>query len=68
MDRWKKAFSSENPIRAEIVKDILENKGLNPIIVNKKEFVSQQGYCEVLVRPDEVIKAIRIIEEEIKFE
>ncbi len=68
MTKWRKAFTSENPIRAEIVKDVLENKGLNPVIVNKKEFVSQRGYCEVLVNADELLKAFRIIEEEVKFE
>ena len=68
MSSWRKAFSSENPIRAEIVKDVLENKGLKPIIVNKKEYVSQRGYCEVLVSPDELLVAIKIIEDEIEFE
>ena len=65
---WRKAFSSENPIRAEIAKDVLENKGIKPIIVNKKEYVTQRGNCEVLVSPDELLRAIKIIEEEIGFE
>ena len=68
MGKWKKAFSSGNPIRAEIVKDVLENRGLKPIIVNKKEYVSQRGYCEVLVLTDELLRAFKIIDDEIEFE
>jgi len=66
--KWAKAYSSENPIRAEIVKDVLENKGLSPIIVNKKEFVSQQGYCEVLVVADDLMRALKIIQDQVEFE
>ena len=66
--KWAKAYSSENPIRAEIVKDVLENKGLKAIIVNKKEFVSQRGYCEVLVIVDELMRALKIIQDQAEFE
>ena len=55
MSKWNTVFSTGFPYRAEIVKDVLEEHGLNPILLNKKEFFSQTGYCEVLVQPDEMI-------------
>ena len=67
MDAWKTIYKTDNPIRAEIVKDILENKGFSPIMLNKKEFVSQMGICEVRVSNDELLRAKKLIEDEIHF-
>lgn len=66
MSNWKTVFSSIYNYKAEIVQDLLEKRGLRPIIINKKEFASQTGYCEVLVQPDELIRAIKIIQDEIQ--
>lgn len=68
MKDWKAIYKTENPIRAEIVKDILENKGFNPIMINKKEFVSQVGSYEIMVMHDELLRAKKTIEDEIRFD
>lgn len=68
MGKWMKVFNTENPIRAEIVKDLLEEKGLSPVIINKKESATQIGFCEVLVIQDEVLSAKKIVENDISFE
>ncbi len=68
MGTWKRVFRTEIPWKAEIVKDILENKGIQPILLNKKEFASQLGFCEVHVSADDLLQAIKIIEDEVQFE
>ncbi|MCF6359924.1 MAG: DUF2007 domain-containing protein [Cyclobacteriaceae bacterium] len=37
MSKWSKVYESKLPYRAEIVKDILDQKGINAIIMNKKD-------------------------------
>ena len=64
---WKTVYKSENPQRAEIVKAILEEKGFTPIIINKKDSAYLFGLMEIQVNVEEVLRAIRVIEE-IKFE
>ena len=68
MAEWQKVFEYNTPYRVEIVKAILDKHGLNPIVMNKKDTAYQLGQFEVRVHPDNVIKAIRIINEEIQFE
>lgn len=65
--KWQTVFKTENPQRAEIVKAILIEKGLQPIIINKKDSAYLFGLMEVQVSADEILKSIRIIEN-IKFE
>ncbi|MCF6351498.1 MAG: DUF2007 domain-containing protein [Cyclobacteriaceae bacterium] len=57
------------PYRAEIVKDILDQKGINAIILNKKDSAYYIfGQLEVHVKVESVINALKIIEDDIKFE
>lgn len=64
---WKTVYKTENTQRAEIVKAILAEKGLSPVIINKKDSAYLFGLMEVQVNVEEVLTAIRVIEE-IKFE
>jgi len=68
MGSWEKVYSSEQPYKAEIVKDILEERGLSPIVLNKKESALQIGFCEVLVLREQVLHALKIIEDDIQLE
>ncbi|MEM9327523.1 MAG: DUF2007 domain-containing protein [Bacteroidota bacterium] len=68
MSGWQKVYEDSTSYRAEIVKSILEDNELNPVLVNKKDAAYQLGHFEVHVAPDHVIKALRIIKEEIRFE
>lgn len=68
MAEWQKVFESDSPIRAEIVKGVLEEKGITAIILNKKESVYQiHGSYQVMVSSSETIQAINIINHEITF-
>jgi hypothetical protein len=68
MSKWQKVFSTPLLHKAEIVKAVLEEHNLNPVIFDRQDSMYKFGYFEVLVNPDEVIKAIKIIENEINIE
>jgi hypothetical protein len=68
MENWNKVFESATPVRAEIVKGVLVEYGINAIIMNKKDSVYQiHGQYEVLVPIKESLTAINIITNEITF-
>lgn len=68
MAAWQKVFESETAIRAEIVRGVLEEKGITAIVLNKKESVYQiHGSYQVMVSSGETIQAINIINNEITF-
>lgn len=67
MADWKKVYESEKLHRVEIVKAVLEDNGMQPILLNRKDSAYQIGYYELLVPVDNVLKAIKIIEDDIQF-
>lgn len=68
MTKWQKVFSAEQAYKAEIVKDVLENHGMRPVLISKKDSnYSNFGLNEVHVSSDEVIKALKIIENDVNF-
>ncbi|MFY0594071.1 hypothetical protein [Roseivirga sp.] len=68
MSSWQTVFKSTSSHQAEIVKDILVNSGLKAIVFNKQDHAYKLGMVTVMVNPDSVMPAIKIISEEIKFE
>lgn len=68
MNNWQKVYSTPTLHRAEIVRAILEENQLNPILVNKKDSTYLFGNYEVYVSPNQVLSAIKIITDEIQFE
>ncbi|HET8858579.1 hypothetical protein [Marivirga sp.] len=68
MKNWKTVYKTDKLYQAQIVKDYLQDKDLQPIIVDKKDFAYQLGYYEIVVTVDEVMRAIKLIEDEIRFE
>jgi len=67
MSNWQKVFEDQSIHRAEIVKAILEERDMSPVLINKKDASYQFGHFEVHVAPDFVLRALRIVKEEIKF-
>jgi hypothetical protein len=67
MSNWQKVFSDKLEYRAEIVMAVLKDAGFQPVLINKKDSSYQWGYFEVLVAPSYVLKAIKIIENDISF-
>ncbi len=68
MRDWQTVYADDQEYRVDIVKAVLEERGMAPVKINKQ--VSQHGFgnFEIFVAPDYVIRAIRVIKEEIKFE
>jgi len=68
MKNWTKVFEDQNQIRVEIVKGVLEDKGVTAFVLNKKESVYQViGTYEVLVPTDQTLYALQLIQHEITF-
>ena len=68
MSSWQKVFSHEELHKAELVKLVLENHHLSPVIVNRKDSsYNNFGFYEVHVSPDHVLRAIKIIKDDIDF-
>ena len=68
MQNWTRVFEDQNHIRAEIVKGVLEEKGISAVILNKKETVYKiYGTYEVLVPNDKALEALQMIQNEITF-
>jgi len=66
---WAKVYHSENEYRANIVKDILDKSGYRPVILKKKDSsYNNFGEYEVVVESDYVIRALKVISDEITFE
>lgn len=68
MKNWKTIYKTDKLYQAQIVKDYLQDKELQPIIVDKKDSAYQLGFYEIVVTVDEVMRAIKLIEDDIKFE
>ncbi len=69
MKTWQKVFETENNIRANMVSDLLKEKGLYPIIVNKKDSsLNNFGQLEILVSPEDVLHALKLINEDLNLE
>jgi len=68
MENWIKVFETEAQVRAEIVKGVLEEHGIQAVVLNKKETVYKIfGTYHVLVQRDDSISASTIIQNEITF-
>ena len=66
---WQKVFEDQLEVRVAIVQGILTENDIPAVIINKKDSAYQLvGFFEVHVQADDVLKAIKIIQEEIKFE
>ena len=64
---WKSVFSSEQIHKVEIVKGVLEGEGIAAVVVDKKDRSYQFGIYEVHVSVDQVMKALKIINDDISF-
>ena len=68
MSKWQSVYKDNREYRVDIVKGILDGMGMSPIKLNKTVSAYGFGNFEVFAAPDNVLRAIRVIKEEIKFE
>lgn len=67
MSNWQTIFKTDLLYRAEIVKSYLGEKSIDSIILDKKDYAYQLGHYELKVNADQVLRAIKIIENDITF-
>ena len=68
MSSWSSVYKTHLLYRAEIVKAVLQDNDLPAVVVDKKDSNYGFGYYEVHVTADSVLKAIKIIQDDISFE
>lgn len=68
MDNWQKVFTNNQQHKAEIVKAVLEENDMPSVVVSKKDSLYQLGNYEVYVSSEDVLKAVKMINDDIHFE
>jgi len=70
MKDWTVVYKSPISSRIEIVKGVLADRGIDAVIVNKKDSTLHlsHGQNEVQVQKEQVLDAMKIINDEITFE
>jgi len=68
MDNWKKVFTNNQQHKAEIVKAILEENDIPAVVISKKDSLYQFGNYEVHVSSEDILKALKMIDDDIHFE
>lgn len=67
MASWQSVFKAGLEYQAQIVKNVLEENNIEAVILNKKDSPYGIGHLEVQVHADQVIGALKIIEEAVSF-
>ena len=62
---WKKVFLTGQEYQAEMAREILENNGINAVVLNQQDgaFLNITGEIEVYVHEDNEAKANEILKE-----
>lgn len=68
MKGWQKVYETQTGYHAEIVKDVLEDSNITPVLINKRDSsLNNFGQYEVHVASDDVLRALQIIKNDINF-
>lgn len=59
--KWALIYKSGNPYKPEILKGLLEDNGIDSVVVNKQDSSYHFGELELYVKAEDVVKAMRII-------
>jgi hypothetical protein len=70
MKDWTAVYKTTINSRAEIVKGVLVERGIDAVIINKKDttLIINNGQIEVMVQREQVLDAVKIVNDEITFE
>lgn len=63
-ENWRRIYSNAYEHEVEIVKAVLEDAGIQSVVMNKKDRAYLFGEIELYVQADDVLKAKKIIEKE----
>lgn len=70
MKDWAVVYKSPNHSRAEILKGVLNYRGIEAVIINKQDSTvhMSHGQIEIHVQRDNILSAMKIINDEITFD
>jgi hypothetical protein len=60
-DHWAKVFSSSKAYLVQITHDILEEEGIESVIINQIDSAYQFGESELFVKNEDAFNALQII-------
>lgn len=60
-DSWTKIYSTTKPYMGEIVKDVLQEQGINAVVINKQDSSYLFGEIEVYVLKSDALRAVNLI-------
>ena len=64
-DNWEKIFSTNQLVRAEIARSVLEQHGINAVVLNKQSSSYPIfGLCEVYVPTEDASNARNLLDNE----
>ena len=67
MTKWRSVYRTKDRIKAELAKDVLESHGITAVLINKQDSAYVLlGEFEIHVPVDEVMGAIKIVNDEIQ--
>lgn len=59
---WIKVYTTNDAMKADLVKDLLDNNDIPAVVLNKKETLTVIiGYAEVYVEREDAVRAINLI-------
>lgn len=60
---WVKIYVSDEEYQAVLIKELLENHGLHPVYMDKRDDEFRLGEAQVYISPEELEEAKRVITE-----
>ncbi|HEV7348161.1 DUF2007 domain-containing protein [Telluribacter sp.] len=64
-DNWEKIFATNQVVRAEIARSVLEQNGINAVVLNKQSSSYPLfGLCEVYVPAEDATSAKNLLNDE----
>jgi len=63
-DNWQLIYSSSLQYKVELVKAVLQDSGIESVLVNKKDSSYHFGEIELFVQLDDVLRSKQIINRE----
>ena len=65
---WQKIYDTETFYKAEILNAVLKENKVDSVIMNKRDSAYPIGHYEIHVSRENVLKAIKILQDDVRFE
>ena len=65
---WIMIYQADEEYKAEIIRQLLENHGLHPVLMDKKDDEFRIGQVEIFIAPEEADQARHIMSENVEEE